>query len=124
MNYRQLIQLLIAYSSGDWHCERASRTYDGIKCPEGHYKIAEDRFATHCNEKGLPCPDGYTCYCQPCIDAYDVDVFPWDFEVDGVVHESDHDRCDKVRNKHPRFVRMRRTMDLTVPNLVSTFACR
>ncbi|CAJ1957895.1 unnamed protein product [Cylindrotheca closterium] len=79
----------------DWHCERASRTYHGVTCPEGHYKIAEDQFDSHCDKKGLPCPEGATCYCRPCVEAYEVDVFPWDISVDGAVTE-DHERCEKM----------------------------
>ena len=83
--------------TGDWHCERASRTYNGLTCPEGHYKIAEDEFPEHCDGKGLPCPEGYTCYCQPCIEAYEVDVMPWAIEDDeNVVETDDHERCAKV----------------------------
>ncbi|CAJ1941384.1 unnamed protein product [Cylindrotheca closterium] len=81
--------------NSEWRCERASKTYDGITCPEGHYKIAEHQFDTHCDNKGLPCPEGATCYCRPCVEAYEVDVFPWDTEIDGVVTE-DRDRCDKM----------------------------
>ncbi|CAJ1957993.1 unnamed protein product [Cylindrotheca closterium] len=81
--------------NSNWRCERASRTYNGITCPVGHYKIAEDKFDTHCYKKGLPCPEGATCYCRPCIKAYEVDVFPWNTEIEGVVTE-DHDRCEKM----------------------------
>jgi hypothetical protein len=31
-------------SRGDWYCERASSTYDGTKCSEGHYKIPKADF--------------------------------------------------------------------------------
>ena len=79
----------------DWHCVRALNGYDGIMCPEGHYKIAREKFETDCDDKGLPCPEGKTCYCKPCIEAYEVDVFPWDIEVDGPVTDG-RVRCDKM----------------------------
>lgn len=79
----------------DWFCERASNTYDGISCPDGHYKVSEESFRTHCDDKGLPCPEGMTCYCRPCIKAYEVDVFQWDFGDLGEVGD-EHDRCDKM----------------------------
>ena len=28
----------------DWHCSRASSLYEGIICPEGHYKVPKDQF--------------------------------------------------------------------------------
>ena len=82
---------------GKLHCERASNTYDGLTCPEGHYKIPEDQFATNCDDKGLPCPEGFTCYCQPCVKAYEVDVFPWSINNEETDSSSEnHNRCDKV----------------------------
>ena len=30
-----------------------------------------------CDNAGLPCPEGYTCYCKPCIKAFEVDVLQW-----------------------------------------------
>eukprot|EP00980_Cylindrotheca_fusiformis_P015925 scaffold4661_cov108-Cylindrotheca_fusiformis.AAC.8 len=80
---------------GKWHCGRSSSNYDAISCPEGHYKVSESLFEQQCDEAGLPCPKGYLCYCRPCVKAYEVDVFPWDVETQGIVPE-DHPRCDKM----------------------------
>ena len=51
--------------------------YDGIICPEGHYRVKKSNFDQQCNDLGLPCPEGYKCYCKPCIKAFEVDVLQW-----------------------------------------------
>eukprot|EP00980_Cylindrotheca_fusiformis_P005530 scaffold1172_cov115-Cylindrotheca_fusiformis.AAC.5 len=78
--------------TGNWHCERATSLYDGIICPDGHYKVREEDFKRQCVDAGTPCPDGYHCYCKPCIKAFDVSIFP-------VSINSDFDRdngCQKM----------------------------
>jgi hypothetical protein len=80
---------------GNWHCERSSSKYEGIECPAGHYKVSKALFEHQCDDAGLPCPEGYLCYCRPCIEAYEMDIFPWDMETQGEVPE-DHPRCDKM----------------------------
>mmetsp|Transcript_15045 Transcript_15045/g.34239 ORF Transcript_15045/g.34239 Transcript_15045/m.34239 type:complete len:1000 (-) Transcript_15045:932-3931(-) len=60
---------------GEWACLRAATLYDGINCPEGHYKVPQDVFDKQCDEVNLPCPEGMSCFCQPCIQAFEVDVF-------------------------------------------------
>ena len=30
-----------------------------------------------CSAVGLPCPDGMECYCQPCVKAFEVEVFEY-----------------------------------------------
>lgn len=59
-----------------WSCERNSNYYNGIICPDGYYKVDEGLFASRCDDKGLVCADGYSCFCEPCIKAFDVAVFP------------------------------------------------
>lgn len=66
------------FSTGDWQCSRAATLYDGIICPEGHYKVKETDFDQQCDSIGLPCPDGHKCYCKPCIKAFEVDVVQLD----------------------------------------------
>eukprot|EP00980_Cylindrotheca_fusiformis_P005534 scaffold1172_cov115-Cylindrotheca_fusiformis.AAC.9 len=61
---------------GNWHCERAASLYDGITCSEGQYKVREEDFKKQCENAGTPCPEGYHCYCKPCIKAFEVSVFP------------------------------------------------
>jgi len=64
-------------SAGDWRCERDDTFYDGIFCPEGHYKVPQDVFESQCENAGTPCPEGiYTCYCKPCVKAFEVNVYP------------------------------------------------
>eukprot|EP00980_Cylindrotheca_fusiformis_P005527 scaffold1172_cov115-Cylindrotheca_fusiformis.AAC.2 len=61
---------------GNSRCKRAGLLYDGLTCPDGHYKIREEDFKKQCTDAGTPCPEGYHCYCKPCIKAFDVSIFP------------------------------------------------
>jgi hypothetical protein len=64
------------HPKGNWHCQRGSSLYNAISCPEGHYKVPEDEFDKDCEDVGTPCPEGYSCYCSPCIKANKVAVYP------------------------------------------------
>lgn len=66
------------FNVGDWHCERAETIYGGISCPEGHYKVPRIDFKERCSSIGKPCPEGYTCFCKPCIKAFEVDLYQYD----------------------------------------------
>ncbi|CAJ1970001.1 unnamed protein product [Cylindrotheca closterium] len=63
-----------------WHCERNGELFDGIVCPENHYKVSREVFETQCEQAGAPCPEGHSCYCSPCIQAYEVNVYPYSGE--------------------------------------------
>eukprot|EP00977_Amphora_coffeiformis_P009546 scaffold2204_cov166-Amphora_coffeaeformis.AAC.6 len=86
--------------TGNWHCSRAETLYDGIICPEGHYRVKKSEFLNQCNDIGRPCPEGYTCYCKPCIKAFEVDVVQWssfaEFEEEGGGSLSQHKGCGKM----------------------------
>jgi hypothetical protein len=81
---------------GDWFCERTSSLYDGIFCPEGHYKVPEKDFAEQCDLAGQPCPEGYSCYCKPCIEAFEVSVFPADHDTNATNSVSRNTGCGKM----------------------------
>lgn len=72
--------------------------YDGIICPEGHYRVPKKAFESQCDLVGSPCPEGYTCYCKPCIKAFEVDVLQWNEEddADGNHSLSKREGCDKM----------------------------
>eukprot|EP00980_Cylindrotheca_fusiformis_P010498 scaffold2325_cov126-Cylindrotheca_fusiformis.AAC.8 len=78
---------------GTLRCERDSNTYNGIRCPEGHFKVSPQRFENHCQEAGLHCSEQHICYCRPCIKAHKVDVFPG---IPRGALRKDDDRCDKM----------------------------
>ncbi|CAB9517041.1 activated protein kinase catalytic subunit alpha-1 [Seminavis robusta] len=82
---------------GDWTCTRANAgsLYDSFDCPEGYYKLNPEDFKASCPEVGLSCKEGYDCYCKPCIEAHDVDVFEC-YHDDYYVHEDRHLGCDKM----------------------------
>eukprot|EP00980_Cylindrotheca_fusiformis_P023391 scaffold10429_cov126-Cylindrotheca_fusiformis.AAC.22 len=82
--------------NGDWFCERATSLYDGIFCPEGYYKVPQSRFANQCDQVGQPCPEGYSCYCKPCIQAFEVSVFPFYNETSRQSSYSEDYGCDKM----------------------------
>ena len=88
---------IIQDDRGNWRCERNANYYNGIICPHGYYKIAEDMFPTHCQDKGLNCPEGYSCICQPCIKAFDVSVFPWENLAVGSSEFTKDSGCYKMR---------------------------
>eukprot|EP00526_Cylindrotheca_closterium_P008173 CAMPEP_0113660222 /NCGR_PEP_ID=MMETSP0017_2-20120614/32780_1 /TAXON_ID=2856 /ORGANISM="Cylindrotheca closterium" /LENGTH=836 /DNA_ID=CAMNT_0000574833 /DNA_START=650 /DNA_END=3157 /DNA_ORIENTATION=+ /assembly_acc=CAM_ASM_000147 len=70
--------------------------YNGIICPDGYYKVSEDIFETQCQAKSLSCPEGYYCYCQPCIQAFDVSVFPWNSQEDASSEFNQDSGCHKM----------------------------
>jgi len=39
--------------------------------------VKKSEFEKQCDYIGLSCPEGYTCYCKPCIKAFEVDVVQW-----------------------------------------------
>lgn len=58
-----------------WRCARPSELYDAIACPPGHFKKSKEDVANGCSDAGLECSEGHQCVCNPCLKAYDVDVF-------------------------------------------------
>ena len=80
-------------SHGDWTCAHSENLYDGIDCPVGHYKVTEEEFNRACDTIGLPCKEGYECYCQPCIKNFEVDVHQ---HFEGTVFGSNSTGCDKM----------------------------
>jgi ABC-type phosphate/phosphonate transport system substrate-binding protein len=64
-------------STGGWQCTRPSSLFDGITCPEGHFKRNLFEFQNGCSQVGLSCKDNraYECFCKPCVKAHEVDVY-------------------------------------------------
>lgn len=62
---------------GERRCIRGDTLYDDIFCPEGYYKLTDEQFEQSCDLVGLPCKEGYTCYCKPCVRAFEVDVYQY-----------------------------------------------
>ena len=67
---------------GNLRCIRGDTLYHDIECPDRHYKVTEEEFRSSCERAGLPCKEGYECYCKPCIEAFEVDVFEWNSGTD------------------------------------------
>ena len=60
-------------------CVRASKIYDAVVCPPGHFRKSLKEVEEGCFSKevgSIGCPEGMQCLCRPCKKAYDVDVFP------------------------------------------------
>ena len=68
-------------TNGDWSCTRAETLHGAITCPEGHYKITEDDFEKTCNLLGAKCPEGLSCFCEPCIKAFEVDLYEYTEDI-------------------------------------------
>jgi ABC-type phosphate/phosphonate transport system substrate-binding protein len=62
---------------GDLRCIDGDTLYEDIHCPTGHYKVTREEFQISCALKGLDCKEGYECFCQPCIAAFEVDVYQY-----------------------------------------------
>jgi len=54
---------------GNWKCTRhvLGELFASIDCPEGHFRVDADEFKDQCAKAGLPCKEGYDCFCRPCI---------------------------------------------------------
>jgi hypothetical protein len=88
--------LFVVDPKGNWRCDRGSSLYEGIRCPKGHYKVPEEDFEKDCENAGTPCPDGYTCYCNPCIKAFEVAVFPWNNDAQGTSEFNSNTGCERM----------------------------
>ena len=77
---------------GNWKCSHAKNLYDGLVCPQEHYKLPQSEFGMSCSHMNLTCPKGADCFCRPCIKAFEVDVFEWTDDLaakslsDGFLH--------------------------------------
>lgn len=84
-----------------WKCVRADSLYDSIRCPENHYKLSEADFELSCAVAGLECKPGYECYCRPCVEAFEVDVYQYFPEIVDASSNADvfgrtYAGCDKM----------------------------
>ncbi|DBA87007.1 TPA: hypothetical protein ACH3X2_000386 [Trebouxia sp. C0005] len=51
-------------------CSPNADLYSVISCPAQTVKAPESAMPDHCAQGGIPpCPQGYVCYCRPCIPA-------------------------------------------------------
>mmetsp|Transcript_14254 Transcript_14254/g.38910 ORF Transcript_14254/g.38910 Transcript_14254/m.38910 type:complete len:394 (-) Transcript_14254:20-1201(-) len=65
-------------SSGKICLDQFAGLYQLLSCPSGYYKVDEDQLATACDQAGLPCPSGLTCFCRPCrVDEHINPVWFW-----------------------------------------------
>ena len=64
--------------SRKWECIDGAHLWEALKCPEGQFIVPEEQFKRSCELAGLGCFEDYECFCQPCIKAYEVDVFQHD----------------------------------------------
>jgi hypothetical protein len=60
--------------TGGFKCIRAEEIYDAIVCPQGFIKQNKEDVENGCQKAGLNCDSGYQCVCEPCVEAFDVDV--------------------------------------------------
>lgn len=62
---------------GVWKCTHSESLFEGIQCPEGHYKFNAVEFNNSCSYFGLTCPNEARCFCRPCVESFEVEVFEW-----------------------------------------------
>jgi hypothetical protein len=61
--------------------------------------VNEDIFAEQCESIGLPCPEGSSCYCKPCVKAFEVDVVEWSHNGHQLTNDTRRSHlagCDKM----------------------------
>ena len=88
--------------SKKWECINGEKLWEDLKCPKGQMMLPEEQFKKSCEVAGLGCDSDYECFCQPCIKAFEVDVFQ--FHTDQNVSRAEQnisslwtDRgCDKM----------------------------
>ena len=73
--------LFLDQKTNKWECIDEAKLWGALKCPEGQFMVPEEQFKKSCELAGLDCLEGYDCFCQPCIKAFEVDVFQ---------HHTDH----------------------------------
>lgn len=78
------------------HCIRSETLYEDIRCPEGQYEVTKEEFENSCELKGIECKPGYQCFCQPCIEAFEVAVFQTKNDNMATKETSNEDGCDKM----------------------------
>ncbi len=68
---------LVKDKRNDWYCTRPANLFEGITCPEGHFKRREHEFLQGCRAVELDCNENadYDCFCKPCVKAFEVDVY-------------------------------------------------
>lgn len=76
-----------------WACAHSDNLYDSLTCPPEHYKMKPEEFEASCEQVGLTCPEGYDCYCKPCVRAFDVAVFQYNPNETTTLN---HTGCDKM----------------------------
>jgi len=57
-------------------CIRSKEIFDAVTCPVGFFKKPKEQVLNGCADAGLECKEGFQCLCKPCVQAFDVDVFP------------------------------------------------
>ena len=66
-------------------CIRSVNIVDAVVCPPGHFRKQDEEVINGCADAGLDC-GVYQCLCKPCVKAFDVDVFPGEFNgVEGLI---------------------------------------
>lgn len=90
----------------EWKCIRAGNLHASLICPPEYYKLTEEEFDDSCAFMGLECKEGYSCYCKPCVKAFEMDLYqysPGGSAMAGDQHQHDDhallehiDGCEKM----------------------------
>lgn len=92
---------LMRYHGDEYHCIRGDTLYEDIECPDHFYKVERENFDRTCEMRGMPCKEGYKCFCHPCIKAFEVDVFQYidELHADRTHHVTDLSK-DNINQIH------------------------
>lgn len=53
-------------------------------------------FDNQCDNTGIPCPEGLSCFCRPCVKAFEVDLVHWDAAKKDDGGDVDVEGCEKM----------------------------
>ena len=74
-NMQQETSFIRQEDDGSFRCVRATRIYDAIVCPPGHFLRPQADVERGCADINLDC-GGHQCICKPCVPGFDVDIVP------------------------------------------------
>lgn len=67
-----------SFSRSSHFCVQSTDIADNLTCPPGVFRLPSDQIASSCQDVGLDCYESSPCICNPCVEAFEVEVFPTD----------------------------------------------
>lgn len=92
---QQALDFLYPDRKGGWHCASEESLYEDVDCPDGFFKLSEKEFFNSCQDRGLDCK-GRVCFCNPCVKAFEVDVYQIFNGSDNATSTDQNKGCEKM----------------------------